>query len=758
MPSFDFGSLSIQFGRHFSKIRAILSKYGITTLFPPQAEALFETDVLRGKNLVLAIPTASGKTLIAELAMLKAILEKKGKVLYLTPLKALASEQVEEFRKFEELGIKVGISTGDYDSADQWLAHYDIIVTTNEKGDSLIRHNAPWLEEISTIIADEIHLLDDIERGPTLEVVLTRLRDLLPSTQILALSATIQNAEEVATWLDADLVRSDWRPVLLKEGVYYQGEVVLGNGERQGIPSRAADPVVNLCLDTVQRGGQVLIFATTRKNAVATTGRIAEYVSKSLTAVDRQALTDLAHQIRSTQNIRVITRLTELVRKGAAFHHAGLGSRERKFIETAFRHNLLKVVCATPTLAAGVNLPARRVVIAGYTRFSRGYRSHIRVLEYKQQAGRAGRPKYDKEGEAFLIARSEKERDFLMNKYVLSEPEKIQSRLASEPVLRTHALALIATGVAQNETELLDFFEKTFYGVQYEKETIHDKLHNVFDFLKHERFVKARKSHILATRLGLRTTQLYIDPLSAVRMRDGLLTMNSRDLTEIDPLGVLHVITTTTDMPSLYVGRDFNRIARFIDQNRHKFLVEVPDEYTAAFDFFVQEVKTAQFLEAWIEEVPEDRIIDRFSGIGPGDIQRLTETARWLLFSMNELARVLRIRAARRRLIKELELRVWYGCKRELLPLVKIPQIGRIRARALFRHGFTTIKHLQDADPNTLLKISGIGRELMEHIKHYVTGNMVLKQGTISQEREIPEPKRRKVSTQKTLGEFLKRD
>lgn len=758
MPSFDFGSLSIQFGRHFSKIRAILSKYGITTLFPPQAEALFETDVLRGKNLVLAIPTASGKTLIAELAMLKAILEKKGKVLYLTPLKALASEQVEEFRKFEELGIKVGISTGDYDSADQWLAHYDIIVTTNEKGDSLIRHNAPWLEEISTIIADEIHLLDDIERGPTLEVVLTRLRDLLPSTQILALSATIRNAEEVATWLDADLVRSDWRPVLLKEGVYYQGEVVLGNGERQGIPSRAADPVVNLCLDTVQRGGQVLIFATTRKNAVATTGRIAEYVSKSLTAVDRQALTDLAHQIRSTQNIRVITRLTELVRKGAAFHHAGLGSRERKFIETAFRHNLLKVVCATPTLAAGVNLPARRVVIAGYTRFSRGYRSHIRVLEYKQQAGRAGRPKYDKEGEAFLIARSEKERDFLMNKYVLSEPEKIQSRLASEPVLRTHALALIATGVAQNETELLDFFEKTFYGVQYEKETIHDKLHNVFDFLKHERFVKARKSHIHATRLGLRTTQLYIDPLSAVRMRDGLLTMNSRDLTEIDPLGVLHVITTTTDMPSLYVGRDFNRIAGFIDQNRHKFLVEVPDEYTAAFDFFVQEVKTAQFLEAWIEEVPEDRIIDRFSGIGPGDIQRLTETARWLLFSMNELARVLRIRAARRRLIKELELRVWYGCKRELLPLVKIPQIGRIRARALFRHGFTTIKHLQDADPNTLLKISGIGRELMEHIKHYVTGNMVLKQGTISQEREIPEPKRRKVSTQKTLGEFLKRD
>ena len=758
MPSLDLDGLSKQFGRHFSKVRAILNKFEITTLFPPQAEALFETEVLRGKNLVLAIPTASGKTLIAELVMLKALLEKKGKVLYLTPLKALASEQVEEFRKFEELGIKVGISTGDYDSADQWLARYDIIVTTNEKGDSLIRHNAPWLEDISTIVADEIHLLDDITRGPTLEVVLTRLQDLLPSTQILALSATIQNAEEVAAWLDADLVRSDWRPVLLKEGIYHQGEVILGSGELQDIPSRAADPVVNLCLDTVHKGGQVLVFATTRKNAVAAAGRVAEYIDKSLTATDRRALTNLAIQIRSTQNIRLITQLTELVRKGAAFHHAGLGSRERKLIETAFRNNLLKVVCATPTLAAGVNLPARRVVIAGYTRFSRGYRSHIRVLEYKQQAGRAGRPKYDKEGEALLIARSEKERDFLLDKYVLSEPEKIQSRLASEPVLRTHALALIATGVAQNETELLNFFEKTFYGVQYEKETIHDKLHNVFDFLKHERFVKAIKSQIRATRLGLRTSQLYIDPLSAVRMRNGLLTMSSKDIANTDPLGILHVITTTTDMPSLYVGRDFNRITDFIDQNRHKFLVEVPDEYSAAFDFFIQEVKTAQFLEAWIEEVSEDRIIDRFSGIGPGDIQRLTETARWLLFSMSELAKVLRLGAARRRLIKELELRVWYGCKQELLPLVKIPQIGRIRARALFRHGFASIKHLQDVDPNTLMKISGIGRELVEHIKHYVTGNMVLDQGAVSQEREIPAPKREKVSTQKTLGEFLNGD
>ncbi|HZD13126.1 MAG TPA: DEAD/DEAH box helicase, partial [Candidatus Binatus sp.] len=161
----------------------LLEAEGLDHLYPPQADAI-SFGVLDGKNLVLASPTASGKTLVAELCMLKHVLESHGKALYLAPLRALASEKYRDFRRFESLQkkdgttVRVGVSTGDYDSADPWLARYDIIISTNEKFDSILRHKAPWASELSLVVADEVHLLTEHERGPTLEVVLTRLREI----------------------------------------------------------------------------------------------------------------------------------------------------------------------------------------------------------------------------------------------------------------------------------------------------------------------------------------------------------------------------------------------------------------------------------------------------------------------------------------------------------------------------------------------------------------------------------------------------
>ena len=206
------------------KARKLLINSGITELFPPQVEAI-RAGALKGRNLLLASPTASGKTLIAEICAVKHILENDGKVLYLSPLRALANEKYEEFKKYEALvksdggRIRVGISTGDYDSSDPWLGRYDIIVTTNEKCDSLLRHRSPWIDEITLIVADEIHLLNDLDRGPTLEIVLTRLRQVNPDAQLLALSATVSNAEDIAEWLNAIPITMNWRPVKLREGV-----------------------------------------------------------------------------------------------------------------------------------------------------------------------------------------------------------------------------------------------------------------------------------------------------------------------------------------------------------------------------------------------------------------------------------------------------------------------------------------------------------------------------------------------------------
>ena len=205
------------------ELYSILEKE-ISELRPAQEKSV-KKGLLERKNLLVCTPTASGKTLIAELAALRSIIEGKGKAVYIVPLKALASEKYRDFKRKYENVAKIALSIGDIDSADPYLAEYDLIITTSEKFDSLTRHHAPWVSNIATLIVDEIHLLNDPGRGPTLEILITILKQLLKNAQIIGLSATIGNAEELAEWLEAELVVDDWRPVKLDKGIYLDGEV-----------------------------------------------------------------------------------------------------------------------------------------------------------------------------------------------------------------------------------------------------------------------------------------------------------------------------------------------------------------------------------------------------------------------------------------------------------------------------------------------------------------------------------------------------
>ncbi len=199
-------------------------KQDITELRPAQVKAV-NRGLLDGKNMLVCTPTASGKTLIAELAGMKKILEENAKVIYIVPLKALASEKYKDFKKKYGSFARVALSIGDLDSADPYLADYDLIIASNEKMDSLIRHHCPWLSAVGCVVVDEVHLLNDPGRGPTLEILLTMLRKILSNVQILALSATIGNPKELANWLDAELIIDSWRPVKLHKGVYLKGKV-----------------------------------------------------------------------------------------------------------------------------------------------------------------------------------------------------------------------------------------------------------------------------------------------------------------------------------------------------------------------------------------------------------------------------------------------------------------------------------------------------------------------------------------------------
>lgn len=206
------------------EVMDMLQAEGIFKFTPAQAKAI-NAGLLDYKSLLICTPTASGKTLAAELAFTKSIIEGQGKAIYIVPLKALASEKYSDFKRRYEKIFRVALSIGDLDSADSYLLDYDLIITTSEKLDSLIRHHSPWLKYIKTIIVDEIHLLNDPGRGPTLEVILTIFKKILPHAQIIGLSATIGNPSELAQWIGAKAVIDTWRPVRLYQGVYLNGQV-----------------------------------------------------------------------------------------------------------------------------------------------------------------------------------------------------------------------------------------------------------------------------------------------------------------------------------------------------------------------------------------------------------------------------------------------------------------------------------------------------------------------------------------------------
>lgn len=678
---------------------------------------------MEGKSLVLAVPTASGKTLVAEICAVKHILEGLGKVLYLVPLRALASEKYDEFKDLSKIGIRVVMSSGDYDSMDPELGKYDLIISTNEKADSLFRHNPPWLDRISLVVADEVHLLGDPSRGPTLESLLTRIKFLKMDVQVLALSATIRNAEDLSGWLRAGLVASDWRPVPLKEGVFCRGTVTFVDGEVKQIPrSAGGDPVADLVLDVVRSGGQMLVFTGSRNSAVSLAKRLEEPLHEVLKASERSRLKSLSEKILSLgERTRLTEKLARSVSCGVAFHHAGLTYQQRKAVEDAFRSMLIKCICATPTLAAGVNTPARRVLIYEYRRFEPGVgRVNIPVLEFKQMAGRAGRPRYDKVGEAIVFSRTEEEKEFLFEEYLLAKPEKVWSKLGVAPSLRSQVLAAIAMELARSREGLLEFFNESLCAYQYGLPSFQSSIMEAVSFLIDADMVLEDDGgrRLRATRLGKRVAELYIDPKSAEILLRGMSIRRSG----LPALSYLALVCHTPDMPKLYVrGKEAEALKSFLESNSDLLLSDMPeDEFE--FEILLSELKTALLLKDWIDELPEDAIAERFD-VGSGDIYAYVESAKWVVNAAFELAKLMGFREAVEPLGKLL-LRIENGVKEELLPLISLRGIGRVRARALFSAGYRSLEDLKRASVSDLRRIPQIGPETIKMILEQVGGTV----------------------------------
>jgi len=726
-----------------------LAETGIEELYPPQAEAV-EAGVTDGESLVASVPTASGKTLIAELAMLSTV-ARGGTALYIVPLRALASEKRDEFAQFEEFGVSVGMSTGNYDADGEWLADQDVVVATSEKVDSLVRNGASWIDDVDCVVADEVHLIDDPNRGPTLEVTLAKLRQLNPALQVVALSATVGNADDVADWLDAELVDTDWRPIELRKGVHYGNALHFGDGEQRELRVRGNEKqTAAIVRDTAEDGGSSLVFVNSRRNAEASADRLGDVIEPTLDGEEREALAAVADEIRAVSETETSEDLADCVERGAAFHHAGLASDHRSLVEDAFRDRLLKVVSATPTLAAGVNTPSRRVVVRDWRRYdgAEGGMVPLSVLEVHQMMGRAGRPGLDPYGEAVLLAASHDELEELEERYVHAEPEPIRSKLAAEPALRTHALATVASGFARSRDELLAFLEETLYAAQSDDpgrlERVTD---DVLQYLDRNEFVDWDDDGLAATSLGHTVSRLYLDPMSAAEIVDGLrayersgdragggaagtggtgpdrereadagdgftqateLTGDGDGDAEADadpgptPLGLYHLVCRTPDTYQLYLkSGDRTTYTELFYEHEPEFLGSPPSEFEEErFEDWLSALKTAKLLDDWAAELDEDRLTERY-GVGPGDIRGKVDTAEWLLGATETIATTLdlghvpAIRAARKR--------VQHGVREELLELVGVREVGRKRARRLYAAGIESREDLRNADKSVVL-------------------------------------------------------
>jgi len=696
-----------------NRIKDILLNLGIAKLYPPQADAL--PLVLAGKNVVLSIPTASGKSLVAYIAIVNRLISNNGKALYVVPLKALAREKYEELKKFESLGLKVGISTGDLDDSDPRLARFDIIVCTSEKADSLLRHKVSWMNKIEVLIIDEIHLIHDPNRGPTLEVIISHFKSLNPKTQIIALSATIKNATELSIWLDAHLILSDWRPVPLREGVYFRNEIKFDDGKSAPVVSSYKTPVEKLVDDSLKKNGQVLVFVNTRRSTISVANNLTSIVEKHLSKNDLEKLEKLL--IAAKKELQEFTSIDEklffCLRKGVAFHNAGLSSIQRRVVEHSFKNRIVKCIVATPTLAAGVNIPAQRVIIRDLWRYDFNFgMSLIPILEYKQQAGRAGRPKYDKFGEAVAIAKNEQQKDEIFIKYTLGDTEPIYSKLGNQSALRIHLLAAIATNFVDSINGIYKFIDSTFYSYQSETVMLKDEIDEALSFLERNEFIeKINEDQFISTLLGNRTSSLYIDPLSALLLKKALEKSCKKDTSAIS---FIHAVCATPDVRSLYLRSSDSWIEEKAEKNKSKFLVNFPDLTKEEYEWFLSDLKTASLIEDWIEEAHEEKIVTKYN-VGPGDIHNIVETVQWLLHAAREFARMYNFDCVSD--ISDLILRVQYGSKKELLNLVSLKGIGRVRARAIYNEGFKSINELRKLPIKRLAQIRTIGEGVAISIK-----------------------------------------
>lgn len=636
-------------------------------LSPPQAEILESGILFSGFNCVVQMPTGSGKTWLAEQAIHET-LKNGSRAIYLTPLRALADELVQKWKN--RFDVPVGVFTGDYGSDNQYPIPFRlarVMIMTPEKMDACTRHwqfHWNWIPEVDLIVADELHLLGESQRGARLEGALSRMMRLNPFLRILGLSATLGNRHEIADWLHGVEYASTWRPIPINWRI---------------VKYRKADHKPELLLQEVKQnilnGGKTLVFVLSRRRA--------EYLSSFL----------------KTNGIH------------ARHHHAGLSQVERKETEKEFRNNQIDVLISTATLEMGLNLPVRQVILYDLQTFNGADFQPLSTNTVWQRIGRAGRPGFDPIGEAVLFSPSWESNE---KEYIAGNFEPILSALANQKPLTEQIIVEISSGLARNRTQLKRVLSLSLAARQNKLPDV-DNL--IFDMKRAGMISDDLQDDgygLKVTRIGRIAVRHFLSPETVILFKN--ILENFEKLSFFD---LLLIASSTIDSePILPV--DFEEIEELeakvqeeISYLLQKTSIELKKLFNLSGKRFLASLKMAIVLRAWTRGMdPEE--ISKNNNCYAFELQRLKENSERLLLAMNNILShedispqedVNENRASLREKIDALSKMIGQGLDEETVSLTIIKGVGAKTAKKLHRQGISDIEVLAASTPQELTSI-----------------------------------------------------
>lgn len=578
---------------------------GIQSIYPWQKQCLLGPGLLKGeKNLVYSAPTGGGKSLVADVLMLKKVLEdREAKALLVLPYVALVQEKVRCLRivvggisreaitgPIQEPERKLWRKRADEDTVrvvgffggskvKQTWSDFDIGVCTMEKANTLVNGaiDDGSITKLKVIVLDELHMIDDDHRGYLLELLATKLLSLDDhAVQIIGMSATLKNIQLLATWLQGHFYETHYRPVPIEEHLVCEGRIYAAGTTSRLIraatqanemqssqtgsstlgviaPSLAKelqDPVLNsviaLANETARAGYGVLVFASSRAGCESDALLISR-VLPALNEMDteiQEKRTDLLGDLRSLPGGLDPT-LHRTITHGVAFHHAGLTTEERDLIANAYDCGTIKVCVATCSLAAGINLPARRVILHN----ARMGRDLIGPAMLRQMRGRAGRKGKDEVGETYLCCR-QKDLEDVVELLQAELPQVASSLITEKHRIQRALLEAIAVRLATSRDSLDDYVRKTLLYHSTDAHTFHDNIAACLSELQSRGFIVVDNfSNFEATQLGRAIVTSSLDPEDGIFIHKEL----KKALQAFVMDGEMHILYTFTPVQDMSV-------------------------------------------------------------------------------------------------------------------------------------------------------------------------------------------------------------